>query len=160
LKKELGRVSLSKKEVAQDALLAAKALEILADTRLEQYNVELARNSLAKAMNTGEWELALASAKALAKLCSAEAQQMLADAALNRQDVQEQVTLLNLLGEAVRINGNKLNAKQIDQLQNMLIEATDTSIRQATAKVLGSLNLESKVARKVILARDPFGSIK
>jgi CheY-like chemotaxis protein len=160
LKKELGRITLSQEEVAADALLAARALEILAETGLEQYNVELARNSLAKAMNTGEWDLALASAKALAKLCSAEAQQLLADAALTRKDVKEQVTLLNLLGEAVRNNGNKLSAGQIDQLQNMLIKATDTSIRQATAKVLGSLNLEPKVARKVILARDPFGSIK
>jgi DNA-binding response OmpR family regulator len=160
LKRELGRVTLSEAEVARNALLASKALEILADTRLSQYNVELVRESLAKAVNGKEWDLALQSAQVLARLCSGEAQQLLADAALTRIDVEQQVTLLNLLGEAIRNNTNKLKPAQIDQLQKLLINATDTDIRQATAKVLGTLNLEPKVARKVILARDPFGSVK
>ena len=160
LKRELGRVTLSEAEVARNALLASKALEILADTRLSQYNVELVRESLAKAVNGKEWDLAFQSAQVLARLCSGEAQQLLADAALTRIDVEQQVTLLNLLGEAIRNNTNKLKPAQVDQLQKLLIDATDTDIRQATAKVLGTLNLEPKVARKVILARDPFGSVK
>jgi DNA-binding response OmpR family regulator len=160
LKKALGRVAVASEEAADDALLAAESLEILAGLKAEQYNVELARESLIKAMNGEKWDLALASAKVLAKLCSAQAQQALADAALVRKDVEQKVTLLNLLGEAARDNGNKLKAAQVESFQKLLIDATDTSIRKATAKVLGSLNLEPKVARKVILARDPFGSIE
>jgi CheY-like chemotaxis protein len=161
LDKELGRVLPDKAEQPANALLAAEALEKLARTGLKQYDVEKARGALAEALNhSTDWALAFESAKVLSALCSKEAQQLLADAALTRKDAAQQVALLNVLGESVRLFGNKLTGKQVETLQKMVITETDPTLRQATAKVVGTLNLQPKVARNIILAREPFGATK
>jgi len=161
LEKELGRVLPDKAEQPANALLAAEALEKLARTGLKQYDVEKARDALANAMNHSEdWQLALESAEVLSALCSKEAQQLLTDAAISREEADQKVALLNVLGESVRLFGNKLTEKQVLALQKMVITENDPALRQATAKVVGTLNLPPKVARNIILEREPFGSTK
>jgi CheY-like chemotaxis protein len=160
LKKKLGRVTLGQAEQDKNALLAAQALERLAKSGSKQYNVEEARDALAGAMNNADWTLGLQSAKVLSLLGSKEAQQILADAAVGRKNPAQKVELLTLLGESVRSFCNQLTAKQVETLQQMVITEADSAIREATAKVVGTLNLEPKVARNIILARDPFGAMK
>ncbi|MFA5863555.1 MAG: hypothetical protein WC975_02605 [Phycisphaerae bacterium] len=160
LRQQLGRVALSKEDFTQNALLSVLALERLARTKLPQYNVERVRDKLNEAMNGSDWTLALESAKTLSLLAGDAAQKNLADAAIGRKEPGQKVSLLNLLTDSVRSFGNKLNAKQVGELQSLVISESDSAIRQATAKVLGALNLEPQVAKKVILAKDPFGSAK
>jgi hypothetical protein len=160
LKKQFGRVVLNKAEIARNALLAANALEKLARAKLAQYDVEKARANLNQAMNGSDWILALESARVLSLLTSPAAQQNLADAALARKQTDQKVALLNFLADSVRNAGNKLDARQVADLQTLVTSETDPAIRQATARALGALNLEPQVARKVILTREPFGAVK
>jgi DNA-binding response OmpR family regulator len=160
LRKQMGRVILSKNEVVRNSLLAVNALERLAKAKIAQYNVEVVRENLTQAMNCPDWTLGIVAAKVLSLLPSAEAQRNLADAAICRKDVEQKVCLLNFLAEAIRSYCNKLTAAQVGQLQDLVINETNPAIRQATAKVLGAMNLVPQVARKVLLAKEPFGSAK
>ncbi len=161
LKKQLGRVLLTKADISKNALLAANALEKLARAKLSQYDVERARVNLDQAMTaSADWTLAEQAARVLSLLTSEAAQRNLADAALARKDAGQKVALLNLLADSIRRVSNKLTAQEVDNLQNLVITEAAPAIRQATANVLGALNLQPQVARKVVLCREPFGSIK
>jgi CheY-like chemotaxis protein len=160
LKKSLGRMTLDDAAAKGNALSAAKALERLAEKSSDQYKVENVRSELTRAVSKADWELALVCAKVLSLLSSQTAQQNLADEAMNRKDAEQKVTLLSLLNDSVRRHGGKLSEKQISGLQELVISEKDGSLRKASSKVLGSLNLDPNAARNVILSRDPFGKIK
>ncbi len=111
-------------------------------------------------MNGDDWTLGLQAAKVLSLLCSDAAQRNLADAAITRKSPEQKIELLNLLGESIRANSSKLTAAQVNELQKQVIDESDSAIRQATAKVVGAMNLPPAVAKKVIQARESFGSVK
>jgi len=160
LRQQMGRVALTKNDNTRNALLAAVALERLAWLNLKTYNVQQAGDSLVKSVYGSDWTLAAQCAKVLALLSAEPAQQSLAQAGIDRKDMDQKVYLLNLLADSVRRSGNRLTAKQIGQLQTLAVEEANPAVRQATGNVLGAMNLEPQVARKVILAREPFGAVK
>jgi len=160
LRKQLGRVILSNAEITKNAMLAVSALERLSRAKIQQYNVEAARESLVGAMLRNDWTLGIVAAKTLSQLPSAESQRSLADAALSREDATQKICLLNFLTDSVRSFCSKLTAAQVTQLQDLVIRETTPAIRQATAKTLGALNLEPQVARNVLLAKEVFGASK
>lgn len=160
LRRQLGRVVLDQPLVARNALLAATALERLAQLRMPQYNVEQARVRLAEAVNGPEWTLGNVAARVLSLLSSAAAQQNLADAALARKDNAQKICLLDFLADSVRRGGNRLATRQVADLQALVIAEADPGVRAAAANALGALNLTPAVAKKVILARETFGEVK
>ncbi len=160
LNRLLGRVKLSKAQKSGNAMLAAKALEKLAEKNLSQYDVTLAIGKLTKTLAGNNWPLARQCAKVLSILSSQSAQQNLADSAITQKQAGKKITLLNLLTASVRSFGDKLTDKQASKLQSAVIKETKSPVRIALAKLLGAMNLKPVTAKKVILAKEHFGQMK
>jgi len=159
LQRQLGRRVATGQETRRMALLAGKGLERLATMNLKNYDVGRATVHLARAAAKDDWALAYQCGRALAHLGGADAQQGLANAALGKADADQKIKMFDLLGVSARRWGNRLQADTVGRLQKVVITETNHSLRDAAAAVLGSLNLESSEARKVLLIKDEFGKI-
>ncbi len=139
-------------------LLATRALEKLANAKLEQYKVDDGSiiKVLASSGQKAGWNIALECAKVLSLLQSEQAQKSLADIALKNSQSDQKVQLLDLLTESLRTIGRKLTDKQIAQLQKLAITESNPTIRKSATRVLGAANLEPTIAKKVLLAKEEF----
>jgi HEAT repeat protein len=123
---------------------ALRAINLLRDIALNTagiYNVTDAQPALVGAMNDKRAPVVTAAASVLAMIPNAEAQNAIADAALDVTRAEEmRIALLHSLAESATLQGNKISQAQSDKV----LELTRTSqgdLAQASARAHGALTL-------------------
>lgn len=134
-------------DAAEATLFASTALTLLRDIALgaggggQIFNVTDAQTAMIQAINDDREEIVIKSATVLAMLDSADAQQAIADAALDiTRPSTLRVELLNALADSARHIGNRLNEPQLSKLLDT-VKASDGALALASARAHGALTL-------------------
>ncbi|HDZ21199.1 hypothetical protein LCGC14_0276390 [marine sediment metagenome] len=139
-------------DVTTWAVRAADAVYHLGLTANGTFDIERARLALAGALMADEPSVRVASARALAVLPSAAAQQaILALATDPAADIPIRVSGLGSLAASVRRFGNQLNDAHAKAILAIVTGNDPQDLRQAAAQVLGAMNLPSEQVRPLIL---------
>lgn len=138
---------------AQDDADAMAAVNLLRDLALSQskvFRISEAQPALIRALNDARPDLAMAAAQALALLPDAQAQQAIADAALDaKRPANQRLALMGYLARSATALGNKLNEAQVAAIQE-LVKSGKGDMAITAAKVHGALMLPSAQVLDVI----------
>ncbi len=147
-----GGAELSPDEAADWAIRAAGCLQLLAETRNPVYDLGEAVKSLIAALTDQRDPVRIASARALAKMRSADAQLALVVLGGHAAASKEvRLAAYAASAESVRLFGNELDEKQIDAVIAAVTAKGDLDLRNAAAQLLGALNLPSEKIKHLIL---------
>jgi hypothetical protein len=149
---------LDKTAAAAYSLSAINSLLALSNDHASIYRVEDAQPALTDAIrDVKRPEIAIAAAGVLGKFNrgaeAADAQRSLTNAALSVDitDNAVRIALFDSVAESARRNGNQLDAQQIDKLIKTVSSDQDLTVRAASARALGALNVPSNQASNLIL---------
>jgi HEAT repeat protein len=132
---------LTEEEAEKYALAALATLRDLAISRSPVYNVADAARQLIEALGDTEADVRLSIADVLSRISSSDAQIALMDAAMNSYD-DEQIALLEAVGESAKRYGNMLRANQVEELL-LEVETAKGELATTAAATAGALNLPS-----------------
>ena len=138
------------KQYAQRSL---NVLKDLAVSRNKVVDICMAKDSLVMVLNSDDDAMRIQASEVLAYLDSPDAQQAIADIALDDNVAKNvRLAIFDSLIKSVKLSGQKLTEAQIDSLYNLAASNdTDADIRSASAGAYGSINLPSKKVKKLIL---------
>ncbi len=143
--------SLSPTEAQAYKFRSLKALRDLSVSASSVLDVADATDALVGAMDSEPTEIGVLIAEILSYVGTSEAQQALAEAALDAVGA-EQVTLLGSLAGSVRRFGDQLEDAQVRRLIGLSMDSDERAATGA-ATVLGALNLENRSVLPLILDR-------
>lgn len=135
----------------QATAFALDALATLREVALDSdvYRVVDAQPALIQALSDERFEIVEGAANVLSLIDTDQAQQAIADAALQATG-DDQIVLLNALSESATYHGNKLNEAQVNRLATLVDESTGPNA-DAAARAHGALTLPTADAVKQIL---------
>jgi HEAT repeat protein len=152
--KAAGAEPITEEAGAALAMDAAETLRLLAMTNssvFEAGRVQAALIDVAKSSKS--IELRLTAADALGYIGAGEAQQTIAEIALNTaEESATRVAMFDSLAEAAKRRGNQLGSGTVEQLVEFVRSETDDALRTAASQALGALNLPSNKARELIVS--------
>jgi len=147
-----GTAVMSEKDASAYALEAASLLEKLAITRGHAFDMSVAEGGLLQALNDTRPEIAKAAGRVLGTLNSSSAQNGLALKANSASTpVDVRVSLYHSLADSAKHIGNHLEPELVAELEQVVSQGTDPSIRDAAAEARGALDLPADAARTLIL---------
>lgn len=151
----LGMSALGREMSLDLAIQAAQVLRLVAESNLKVYDPSKAVPALVGALKNPSEELRTQSGRALALLSSLEAQEALAEYALDSSRAQpERIAAFGSLAESGRRVGNLLEDREVvSRLIEFTIKESDLVLRAAASKALGALNLPSNKAGEIIRAQ-------
>ena len=142
--------SLNKAQSTQFALTALAALRDIAWSS-GVYDATDAESQVIKAVADSRTNVAEAAAGVLALIKNADAQQAIANEALNASGAR-QVAMLNALADSATHFGNMLTTKQADAITK-LVESAQGDLAVAAAQAHGALTLPTSSAVQMILTK-------
>lgn len=149
----IGNPTQDKTAAAQDNADSLAAVNLLRDLALAQtkvFKISEAQPALIRALNDSRADLAMAASQTLSLLPSDQAQQAIADAALDtKRPASQRLALMGQLAQSATAYGNKLNDVQISAIQT-LVKSGQGDMALAAAKVYGALTLPSTQVLGVI----------
>ncbi|HUB25888.1 MAG TPA: hypothetical protein VL992_10705 [Tepidisphaeraceae bacterium] len=135
------------------ALRAAGDLENLAVAQSTVLPASAGQTGLLGALGGSKADLVCLVGKVLSHLPSAEAQQALAQHALDDQTPQPvRLSLFQSLTASAQSFGNELDPSQVSLLNQEAVQLQDADLRSAAAEARGSLNLPTDQATALILS--------
>jgi HEAT repeat protein len=140
-------------QAATWAIRAAGAIARLGETGNPVYDISKTAGVLAQVAGDQRPDVALAAAKALATISTAQAQQALADRAVTATlDEKTRVDLLKLLAASLRRFGNLLGDAQTTAVLGTVTDKKQPqAVREAAAEALGAMNLPSEKIKGLIV---------
>lgn len=141
-------------EIADNyALRAVTVMYELAQSRNPVINLFLAQDALINAVEGQRTEIKVLAAQTLAHMASPEAQQAIAEMALNiNNDPNTRISAFHSLATSAKLNANMLPDTTIDNIFALISsDQTDPKIRKAAADAYGALNLPSRKVKDLIL---------
>jgi HEAT repeat protein len=135
------------------ALRAVTVMYELAQSRNPVINLFLAQGALINAVKGQRTEIKVLAAQTLAHMASPEAQQVIAEMALNiDNDPNTRISAFHSLATSAKLNANMLPDTTIDSIFALISsDQTDPDIRNAAAAAYGALNLPSRKVKDLIL---------
>ena len=144
-------------EVGTDlAMEAAETLRMLAVTNNPLFNVGDARTALIMALSSDDPDLRVLVAQVLGYLPDADAQEAVAQIALDVAEPEEmRVQMFAALAEAAKHCGNHLGDEAVGRIVTIAEGDENLVIRTAASQVLGALNLATDKGSEII--RNQYG---
>jgi HEAT repeat protein len=135
------------------ALRAVTVMYELAQARNPVINLLLAQDALINAVRGQRTEIKVLAAQTLAHMASPEAQQAIAEMALNvNNDPNTRISAFHSLATSAKLNANMLPDTTIDSIFALISsDQTDPKIRKEAAAAYGALNLPSRKVKDLIL---------
>ena len=153
-RKRAGGLPMDAKVATDFALRAANLLAKLAISRGQVLNLSVAESQLLSALGDPRPQIVQAVGEAVALLNTPRAQGALADRANDSKTPPEiRVNLYKSLATSAKFNGNRLDANQTAELQQVVMGEKDLNIRSAAAEARGALNLPAADVKALILQR-------
>lgn len=154
VRRQVGALPLDKVTALSLATQAAEALRLIAITHNKVYNFRQAQVGLIKSLKHPEEALRITGADVLAESEAAEAQQAVAQLALDESQAKPvRLRVFAALAKSAKAHGNLLNDEIRDLVAGAATQAQDVEIRTAASQALGALNLPSNQASKIIQAQ-------
>lgn len=142
--------AISPEQALAYAQQALALLQNLAESASQEFRASEAQAALLEALGDSREPVVRGAADVLALLPSPQAQQALANAALDTARGPEmQIAMLNDLAASARIHANQLTERQVGQIGQLVNTATG-EMADAAAEVYGALNLPTERAVQVI----------
>lgn len=137
------------------AVRSANMIRLVLESNLSVYDAAKAGPALITALKADSQALRIASGHALALVGTVDAQEALAEYALDSsRDAAERIAAFGALAESGRRNGNKLGEKEVvSRLIEFTMSEGDLVLRAAASKALGALDLPSNKASEIIRAQ-------
>jgi len=134
------------------AVQAADALRMVAVDGRSVLDAHRAEYALIRALEaSGDEDLEVAAADALAGLSTAQPQQALATAATDAGNTRSlRVAVCAALAESAKRNGNLLDEPALNALINIAIDEADLTLRTAASQATGALNVAPDTASEVV----------
>jgi HEAT repeat protein len=133
------------------ALEAAQVLGLLAVTNNPVFDVADAENALIAALESEDALLRRTVAQVLGNVGTTEAQQAIAEIALDTDEPEEmRVTMFAALADAAKHRGNHLPEETVQRLTTIAESDENMVIRTAASQALGALNLPANPASVII----------
>ncbi len=144
-------VSIDDDQALALALAAASTLRAIAADGRTVYDVGRAEPALVSALSSPHEDLRTRAASVLALLPTDTAQRAIAFVALDpgQTDVLR-IAAFGSLSESAKVNGNRLESSQIDDLVRLVNEEPDLTMRTAASQALGAINLATSKASEII----------
>jgi HEAT repeat protein len=140
----------------QLALETTMVLALLAVTDNALFAVQDAESALIATLETDDPTLRTAVAQVLGHLGTTDAQQAIAQIALNDAEPEQmRVAMFAALASAAKRRGNHLPDESVEQLIKIAESDENMAIRTAASQALGALNLPSNPASVII--RNQYG---
>lgn len=134
--------------------LAMEATEVLRDLAIDGrtiFNVTEAESALIAALGSENEPLQVASANVLALIAEPTAQRSIAHVALDAGNTESlRLAAFAALAESAKRNGNMLEGSQIGTLVGLARDEPDLTMREASSRTLGAINLESNKSSDII----------
>jgi tetratricopeptide (TPR) repeat protein len=154
VRRQIGALPLDRATALSLATQAAEALRMIAVTNNKVYNFRQAQVALINSLKHPEEALRVIGADVLAESEAPEAQQAVAQLALDEtQSKPVRLRVFAALANSAKAHGNLLNDEWRDQVAAAATQAKDLEIRTAASQALGALNLPSNQASKIIRAQ-------
>ncbi len=130
-------------------------IRLVLESNLSVYDAAKAGSALITALKADSQALRIASGHALALVGTVDAQEALAEYALDSsREAAERIAAFGALAESGRRNGNKLGEKEVvSRLIEFTMSEGDLVLRAAASKALGALDLPSNKASEIIRAQ-------
>ncbi len=152
--RQVGRVDMNPDKALDLAIQAAETLRAIAASNSKVYDVTRAEGALIEAMKHKSPELRILSARALALVPTASAQQGIAAQAFDAQnEAKLRIEMFGALAESGRHNGNKLEQRELDTLVQVVMQEKNLELRAAASQAFGALNVPGNLASKIIRAQ-------
>ena len=136
------------------ALTGAKLIVQIALRDRKVYDINIASDTLIKALHDPRTELVKLALQGLSLLEASENQRAIADYALDAAiPLELRLIALERLGESARLWGNQLGQEQVGQLMKEVLEGTPSKYHSKVAQVVGTLNLPSEIIKELILRK-------
>jgi HEAT repeat protein len=134
------------------SIQAAALLDSIAVNRASIYDVNVALPALEQGLQNSNSQVVEAVAQVMGHMANPEAQNTLAQAALNSQNQESDLrqNLYMALASSARNAGDHLSSDQIDALIQVVTNDTDAAVKIAAAEALGALNVPSNQASALI----------
>lgn len=143
---------LTPEQAAEWAIRAARAIRKLGITNNAVFRITRSRPVLIAALTDGISGVRIAAAEALAVMSAAEAQQAVADLAVDDAAGEEvRIKAFNALSDSLRRFGNQLTNVQSQAVLTVVMSKSSEALREAAAQALGSMNLPSDQIKALIL---------
>jgi hypothetical protein len=153
-----GAPALDEKVSEAYAQRAAQLLERLAVSRGQVLDVSVAANALMRALEDPRLEIAKSTAGVLGLINSKEAQNALANKALDEKTANDlKIACLKGTSRSAKFFGNQLEPNLVDSLQKVVETAQDAQVKNAAAEVMGALNLPPERAKNLITNQSQVG---
>ncbi|MBN1512891.1 MAG: HEAT repeat domain-containing protein [Phycisphaerae bacterium] len=155
---ETGRIKLEPATALQLAIQTAEVLRRVALNGRTVINVDAVEPALIAALGSESEELQTKTAGVLSLCRSAQAQDAVAQAALNADRPEAlRIEMFAALAESAKNNGNKLEPARVAGLIQVSADDPVMNIRTAASKALGALNLSDNRASEIIRKYYPGG---
>ena len=133
------------------ALQSTETLRAIAENGRTIFAFSQAEPALIDALSSADEGLQSNAASVLALAHSETSQRSIAHVALNDANTRSlRVSALRSLAESAKINGNMLEAKQIDMLVKLARDEADLVLRTAASEALGGVNIENDQASNIL----------
>ena len=150
----INQKSIDKTEADEMALTGAKLIVQIALRDRKVYDINIASDTLIKALHDPRTELVKLALQGLSLLEASENQRAIADYALDAAiPLELRLIALERLGESARLWGNQLGQEQVGQLMKEVLEGTPSKYHSKVAQVVGTLNLPSEIIKELILRK-------
>ncbi len=148
---EAGRIQLDPAATLQLAIQTAEVLRRVALNGRTVIRLDLVEPALIAALGSESEELQLKAAAVLCLCRSAQAQDAVAQAALNADRPEAlRIEMFAALAESAKANGNKLEPPRVATLIQIAAEDPVMNLRTAASMALGALNLSDNRASEII----------
>ena len=116
------------------------------------FNLAAAEQTLLAALNDSRPDVVKAVADNLALMNSGSAQSAILQTALGQNTADDvKISLLKSGATSAKFFGNRLNAQQVQQLDQLISAATNQDVKNAAGEFRGALNLPADVAKSLIV---------
>jgi tetratricopeptide (TPR) repeat protein len=154
VRRQIGALPLDRATALDLATQAAETLRMIAVTNNKVYDFRQAQVALINSLKHPEEALRVIGADVLARSETPEAQQAIAQLALDEsQSKPVRLRAFAALANSAKAHGNLLNDQWRDQVAAAATQTKDLEIRTAASQALGALNLPSNQASKIIRAQ-------
>ncbi len=154
VRRQIGALPLDRATAVNLAMQAAEALQMIAVTNNKVYDFRQAQVALINSLKHPEEALRVTGAQVLAESEAPEAQQAVAQLALDETQAKPvRLRVFAALATSAKAHGNLLTDALRDQVAAAATQAKDLEIRTAASQALGALNLPSNQASKIIRAQ-------
>ena len=152
----VGATAITPERGLELSLEAIDVLRAFGQSQNEQFRLEDAQPALLAALNADDPILRQTAADALGYLGNAEAQEAIANVALNATEAEElRVAMFAAVANAAQRRGNYLSDDIVQQLITVTESEENMVIRTAASQALGALNLPGNPASVII--RNQYG---